>query len=241
MSEIERTRSRLRQHGLSYYLRQPKYIASYSGYLFRLLKERWSDRRVSMYIFEMPLETFRRSQLQSNQNVLKQCINSVEPMLEYARIRELEEPAWNGNYVLELERRFARGDFCFAMLMHGKVVSHIFVTQSYCDLGEVSYRLRLPQYSVGLYDVYTLFNYRGKGLYKTIFSYCVGECYNKGFQRALMWIVSDNIKSIMVHSILGMRRITLEVIMRQRWGLRWHQLRSLSIDSSELLKLSGDH
>jgi len=200
------------------------------------LKERWPKKFASIYVLEMDLSPFKSNPIETNDDIDSKCISPIAPLLEFIRIRELEEPAWNGNYRTEIENRFHRADLCFAASIEGIVVSLIFVTKYNCFLGEGLRGLELPRDTADLYDVYTVTGWRGKGLYKRVFSYCVEECYNLGFKQAWMWIFLYDIRSLTVHKKLDMRNIILEVIMHQRWVLRWHKTRSFKMDSGDLLK-----
>ena len=232
MEELKRLQTKIRENGLTHYLTKPRYIVSYGRYLLNTLKERWPEKSASIYVLEMSLEPREISSVISPKFI--DCIDSME---EYARIREIEEPSWNGNYIDELKRRFEKGDLCCALLDSSRVVSHIFVTHNYCNLGEVSYQLDLPESTVGFYDVYTLSSYREKGLYKTTFNYCVDRCYRDGFKNAWMWIPPNNFNSLVVHRKLGMQKIILEVSMHQRRGFRFHSFHRLKTPIDHLPEL----
>jgi len=222
MKEFKRLWNKIQENGLSHYLTHPMYIMNYSKYNLHMLRERWLKKSVLIYILAVKLEP-----RENNSDVYIQCINSVEPMKEYAHLREIEEPSWNGNYLAELKKRFDRGDLCIAVLENGKIVSHVFASHSHCDFGVFPYSLDLPKQVVGIYDAFTLSNYRGRGLYKAAFNYCVNICYQKGFKDAWGVISSSNVHSMMVNRSLGMQKI-IEVTMSQSWGLRRHTIRRLN-------------
>ncbi len=229
MKEFKRLWSKIQENGLSHYLTRPRYIVSYGQYILHTLRERWPKKSVSIYILVMKLKPRK-----NNSDIFTQCINSVEPMKEYAHLREIEEPSWNGNYFAELKKRFARGDLSVSVIEDSKTVSHLFVNHDYFEVGEFSYSINFPKHTVGFYDAFTLSNYRGRGLYKATFNYCINICYQKGFKDAWLGISSSNVHSMMVHRSLGMRKIILEVTMYQRWGLRWHIVRRLNTFVDEL-------
>ena len=228
MKEIKRLWSKIQENGLSYYLIRPRYIINYSKYILHTLRERWPKKFASIYILAIKLEPQR-----NNSDIYIQCINSVEPIKEYAHLREIEEPSWNGNYLAELKKRFARGDLSVSVIEDSKTVSHLFVNHDYFEVGEFSYSINFPKHTVGFYDAFTLSNYRGRGLYKATFNYCANICYQKGFKDAWLGISSSNVHSMMVHRSLGMQKI-IEVTMSQSWGLRRHTIRRLNSFIGEL-------
>ncbi len=229
MKEFKRLWIKIQENGLSHYLTHPRYIITYSKYILHLLRDRWPKKSDSIYILAMKLEPRR-----NNSDIYIQCINSIEPMKEYAHLREIEEPSWNGNYLAELKRRFARGDLSVSVIEDGKTVSHLFMNHDYFELGEFSCSLNFPKHTVGFYDAFTLSNYRGRGLYKAAFNYCVNICYQKGFKEAWLGIAPSNVHSLIVHRSLGMDKICLEVTMFQRWGFRRYAIRHLNTFIDEL-------
>ena len=244
MTEIERVKRLLRDRGPLHYIVRPRYIWTYGRYVLRTIRERWPERRCSIYVLEMPVLP-----MSAMPGIRVHYIDCVEPLLEFAHEREEEDEEWHGNsYIAELEQRFARGDRCFAAEQAGRIASILFTTSGPCPISEVSYVLSIPRHTLGLYDVYTLSRYRGKHLYYAVFRNCINACAVEGYRAVWMWILPENLVSLHVHDQLGLRHIILEVSTQQGWGIRRHEVRSLDMNIADLLEKrspeigsEGDH
>ena len=236
MGEVQRIRRLLRDRGLLHYIMRPRYIWTYGKYALHTIRERWPERRCSIYVLEMPV-----SPLEAMPGIRIHDIDCVEPLLEFAHEREAEDEEWHGkSYVAELEQRFARDDRCFAAEQEGRIASILFTTSGPCLISEVGYVLSLPERTPGLYDVYTLPRYRGKHLYSAVFRSCINACASEGYSAVWMWILPENLVSFRVHDQLGLRRIILEVSMHQRRGIRRHAVRQLDMNIEDLSQMRSN-
>jgi len=231
LKQLQKIQVRIREKGLLFYIIRPLYLWIFLKFIIRALRCRWSAIQEVIYILEMPLST------QSlNLSMPVYCINTVGSLLPFVLERAQENEGWKSeDYIEELKWRFGRGDRCFCLEQDGKIVSVMFVCEGSCYIDAVNYMLKIPKRVVGFYDVYTLPAFRGRHLYSVIFKSTVNSCLREGYHTAWMWIMPHNMVSLKVHRDLGMRHIFREITLCQRYGFRWHKIRTLDIDTGKLL------
>jgi hypothetical protein len=234
MREAKRIYHLLKERGLLYYMVRPRYFLTYVRYLAQIVSNRWPKKNMSMYVLEMPI-----SRQDVDPRIPVHCFSTVEPLLEFARRRELEEENWSGKYIKELERRFARGDKCFAAEEQGSIAAVLFRSGGPCPVSEINYEFVLPHKTLGLYDVYTLLPHRGRNLYSVVFRGCMNTCMSEGYNAVWMWIAPNNLISLKVHEHLGFQKIMFEVSMYQRWGIRRHEIHPLNRNIKDLPEMNS--
>ena len=213
-------------------LRHLKTLLRERGFLYLLggIERRWKPSEDIIYVLEMRLE----KRVVTSSSVVKMTTPDV--ILSFAHERELEDGEWErGKYVQEVIQRFKNGDWCFVAKKDMRIVSVIFVSRGPCYIAPVGYTLQIPDRTVGLYDIYTLLAYRGLHLYSAVFRKAVNSSLKEGYNAAWMWIMPHNVVSLKANEKLGLRHIFKGISLCQRWGFRWHKVRSLDIDVKELL------
>ncbi|MDP2923543.1 MAG: GNAT family N-acetyltransferase [Candidatus Omnitrophota bacterium] len=230
MSKIHRIKQLLQEEGVEF--RPPKLLSFFGIFLvfIKLFRRHIFLHKSTIYLLEMPL-MYR----DLNINMVAQRFTTIEPLLLFAREREIQDTQWHGrSYVSELKERFERGDQCFALESDKKIISVIFVSRKSCPIKAVDYILILPEKTVGLYDVYTVPLYRGQGLYTKLFFLCINACINSGYDRAWIWIMPHNRVSLAVHNKLGMNHVIRSISLCQIFGLKWHIIKALNMSITDL-------
>lgn len=90
------------------------------------------------------------------------------------------------------ERRFERGEICFAALHKGEVVSYCWLAQGEVGIEEMDLAVKTHPDEVYLYDAVTLKPWRGRGLYPALLGEMVAYASKGGFSRALIFVSSSN-------------------------------------------------
>ena len=231
MNEVTRLIAKVQENGLFYYLVRPQLAVRYGTRNIEKLIRRLPYRRELIYVVEIPLAT---ATLSSNIPTLR--IQSVPPLLEFAGIREREDPTCKGSYEAELERRFSRGDICFAALENDKIVAVQFLTFGQGYIGEIDYLFTFPEKACGSIDSYTLRQFRGRSFHEAthyaILSYLAGT----EFKSVYGWIPPWNKAAFKVHNKLGFKNIFFEITMKQRLGFRHHIIRELNTTVDEFFR-----
>lgn len=137
-------------------------------------------------------------------------------------------------------RRFMEGALCFVVKADGKVISCLFATVSDFHFPvhvhpHVEYHIPIDNGTVGIFDAYTLPEYRGIHAYSAAFSACMKYFTEAGFTRAWVVIAADDVRSLTVHQRLGMDRIVTLVKSVRFLGVTKHSVRSTDRPVEEVL------
>ncbi len=208
----------------------PQYAIRFGRNCLKKLLKGLATRHEVLYILEMPL-----SPPSILSNVCTVSIESAVSLIEFARLREIEEPDWGGGYFRELKERFSRGDLCFAVFSNGNIVSVAFVTFGQVYLREVDYYLTFPKKVCALFDSYTLAHYRRLGYYKAVQNSLLSHMAALGFEAVYLWVSASNKTAFEVHNSLGFKNIVQEIILDQRLGLKHRVVRECNISVDKFL------
>lgn len=201
-------------------------------YLLGTPIRRWPNLTDSIYLIEMPLAA--RFSIADLRVVKKRQWD--EEVEQFARKRQAEDDQWRGlDYVSEAQEHLAVNDWCYLGYKGEQPVGIIFASRGPCYIKPVRYRLQLPPDVVGLYDVYTVPAFRGRGFYTFLFNAALKDCVAQGFRQAWEWIMPHNEISLRVHERLGLNHVFRKITIRQRWGVRWHRFEDLDMSVQALL------
>lgn len=118
--------------------------------------------------------------------------------------RLLDAAAWSEQTNVEhvtdrslFQSRFDRGELIWTA--HGeddKIVSYCWVTTKPVEIGEINCAIRPRADEIYLYDAFTFAEYRGQNLYPAVMNRILEHSREAGLQRALIFVMSDNVASI---------------------------------------------
>lgn len=200
-------------------------------YLLGAPTRRWNNETDEIFLLEMLLKT--RVVRQPATVVKKWAWDEV--VAQFARQREVEDEEWRGrDYASAVGKYLRSGDWHYMLMDGDRGVGIVNASRGPCFISPVRHWVRLPEKVVGFYDVYTTPVHRGRGYYPALFNTAVNDCVTMGYQRAWMWIMPHNIRSLKVHNQLGMSHVFRRIVHRQRWGFRWHRFESLDTSAEEL-------
>ncbi len=92
-------------------------------------------------------------------------------------------------------RRFDRGEICFAAVHEGKIVSYLWLAHGEIGIEEINLAVSTLPNEVYLYDAFTLTPCRGKGLYPVVLKEALLYAGQNGFSRALIFVAVNNTAS----------------------------------------------
>ncbi len=118
---------------------------------------------------------------------------------------------------------FDQGNLCFVAEIDGQIVSCLWTSFHEVYLPDVKYLLRVTHDVVPLIDGFTLEEYRGGGIYKSLWNYCLEYFKNlEGFNKIYGFIMPINKSSLIVHEKLQLNKIILVIKYLRVFGFSFH-------------------
>lgn len=229
---IQSFKANLKRKGIKYLLQNPAEIYLLFPLIVRVLKNRMVKDLTEIFLLEMELEP-----REYDGNYEYVIGNNVNELVGFVNNRIKEDVTLLGfDYEENICLRMKKGDKYFVLKERDTIASILFVSFTRVFITPVAYELKMPPGYVGIYDVYTLQKYRGKGLYQNLFNFCVDSLFREGYKKAYLWLMKHNIPSVMVHNKLGMKTVVKIIMMKQRYGFRWKKVKKVNFDSIQLLE-----
>jgi len=230
--KLQKFKLSLKSKGIKYLLQNPSEIYLIFPLTLRVFKNRMKKDITEIFLLEMDL-----GPREYDKSYTYAVGNNANELMQFVKDRINEDETLSGfNYKENIYLRMEKGDKYFILKKNGVIASILFVSYSRTFISPVAYELKIPDGYVGIYDVYTLQEYRGKGLYQNLFNFCVDNLFKDGYRKAYLWLMKHNIPSIVVHNKLGMKTVVKVIIMKQKYGLRWKKVKEVSFNSNNLLK-----
>ena len=118
--------------------------------------------------------------------------------------KRLDAAAWaaqtNVEHVTDrylFQDRFDRGELVWtAHNDANKIMSYCWVTRQAVEIGEIGRAIHPRADEIYLYDAFTFADYRGQNLYPAVLRRILEHSREAGLQRALIFVMSDNVASI---------------------------------------------
>jgi hypothetical protein len=129
----------------------------------------------------------------------------------------------NKNYFFDsysevIANRLRKGISACVLLRNGKIVSILFTSIQNCMVEQVKYIYMPKENEIIITDIYTLIEYRKKGLYSLLLHHSINY-YNKiGKSTFVMWIMKQNRATIQAQLSLGFSEIFQTVSMFSWFG-----------------------
>lgn len=95
-----------------------------------------------------------------------------------------------------LQKRFSRGERCFAVLDNGKIVSYFWAQFGLKDFCKLHLEFNLHPNQVWMYNAITVKTARGRGLYPNIIRYMAKALIESGISEAFIDVDPNNISSM---------------------------------------------
>jgi GNAT superfamily N-acetyltransferase len=105
------------------------------------------------------------------------------------------------------DKRLNLGHLCFVAEKNGNIVHYTWVAFEEIHLKKLNRKLQMESDAAYIYDVYTLPEYRGRGISSTVYAKIFEYLLEKGFKRAYCLISSNNYPSLRVAEKTGLRNI----------------------------------
>ncbi|OGW16043.1 MAG: hypothetical protein A3G93_01895 [Nitrospinae bacterium RIFCSPLOWO2_12_FULL_45_22] len=93
------------------------------------------------------------------------------------------------------QSRFGRGEMIWIAVHQSHIAAYCWVAFSEAEVGEIDKVIKVKHEEFYLYDAFTLPDYRGKNLYPYILTYVCQYGKEKGYTRALIFVLRENIPS----------------------------------------------
>jgi GNAT superfamily N-acetyltransferase len=163
-------------------------------------------------------------------------VTDFNGFLNCAIKRRNEDPEIKDILFEILRKRFNKGDFALICSNSEKdPLSYLFICTDHAEFTPVGIRLRLPDHTFGMYDVYTFKNSRGKGYYAILFNHAIDYMMNLGFNSMWLWLMTHNSVSVKVHNKLGIENICKILTEKMTFGFIRRNVRDVKMLLTDLV------
>lgn len=189
--------------------------------------------KLEMFVFQLDLSN--HGEPKPMQQV--KMINNSEELLKFIENRAAEDKDCDKNlYYENIKNRFSNGDVCFAYIENEEIISVVFVTSKDHYISAINYLFKMPPKCVAFFDVYTLKAARGRGILRYIYNKAFYYLNSQGFERALIWFLSSNIKTLLAHKKVGFENAIKKIVLVQKFGIRKHRVEDVNLCIDDLIK-----
>lgn len=199
---------KIRQKGIKHYLK----------IILRIILNTITPKYSKILVFEILTKNYKLNK-ERNEVVVKIAKN-MDEMKNFIEKR--------GKLYLNFSKKlFEKGNLCFYGEIHQQIVSCVWTSFNEVDLVEVKYLIKVDKKTVPLIDGYTLPEYRGQGVYKAVWDYCIEYFQNnQNYERIFGFILPSNVRSLKVHKKLQLRNVILEITYLRILGSNFHFLKN---------------
>lgn len=185
---------------------------------FQHLKPRIKPGYQKLYIFEIILKE-KYPDIKLKEGMKIEIVKDVNELSEFSKRRG----DWYNEYAKDL---LDKGNLCFVMKVDGKIASCVWTSFKNVKFNDVQYDLKVTDNIAPLIDGYTLEEYRGMGIYRIIWNYCVNYLIDmQKFDRIYGGVLNCNKRSLKVHDKLNLNKVIMEVILIKGLGFRFHVIK----------------
>lgn len=123
------------------------------------------------------------------------------------------------SYTKEIAHRLHKGMSACALLLNGKIVSMFFTSKQDYLVDQVNYIYTPENNEILITDIYTLIEYRKKGLYSLLLQHAINYYKEIGINTFVMWIMKHNRATIKAQLKVGFKEIFQTVQMFSWLGI----------------------
>lgn len=171
------------------------------------------------------LNVFEQSISISFENEKPDIAVDVRPFKTYEEIEDLvaQREKWYPSWV---RKQFSGGNICFGAIYDGKIVCCLWTSFDQVHLPNVEYVLKVDRDTIPLIDGWTASEYRGKGIYKHVWSECLRYFRRDGkYQKVWGFIRPTNERSLSVHEKMELSKVIMTIFLVKVFGIRFHKIR----------------
>ncbi|MCB9274503.1 MAG: GNAT family N-acetyltransferase [Lewinellaceae bacterium] len=215
-------------------LKKPYFLIYLPALLLHALKNRWRSPEDVLYLTETELSVSH--QLMSRylpEGYTIEWAWALPGIELLARQRAAEEHTGDA-YLRKLASRFEQGDYALVLYGEGAPLAYLFISERRANFEQAHTQIKLPAGCFACYDVYTLTDCRGRGLYASLLAAAFQNMGNKGFKKMWLWVMEQNQLSVQVHFRLGIGHVVKVVSERYRAGFRLRSIKEVDYSLSEL-------
>jgi|WetSurMetagenome_2_1015567.scaffolds.fasta_scaffold311461_2 GNAT superfamily N-acetyltransferase len=184
------------------------------------LTSRLKSTKTVLYLTETDLDGLLKiPQKQILPNLLFHRVTDFNEFMNCAMKRRNEDPELRDILLEIVKQRFNKGDFALICSDYKKdPLSYLFICTDSAEFTPVGINLRLPDFTFGMYDVYTFKDSRGKGYYSFLFYHAVDYMMKQGYNSMWLWLMAHNSVSVKVHNKLGIDNISKILTEKMNYG-----------------------
>ncbi len=105
-----------------------------------------------------------------------------------------------------IERRFKKGDRCFAAEIDGRVAHYTWVSFGEEYLPSIEKRIKVRENEAYIYNVYTVPSFRREGLFSYVLGQILRRLHDSSYKRLWVSVLSNNISSQTAFEKLGFKK-----------------------------------
>lgn len=139
------------------------------------------------------------------------AVRQSTDFLDFARVRGFDTDKSQDKQNSLYLQRLKRGDECWMLYKHGVPKSYLWTSTGLISVDTVAYKLQLDESTFAIYDVYTVESERRKGHYEAILINLFSHMRDRGYSRAVLWVMRHNVSAIRTHIHYGFERVVMEI------------------------------
>jgi RimJ/RimL family protein N-acetyltransferase len=188
-----------------------------------------------LFVFEILLSEYKS--IGGMDNIVLKVVRDIDEIMPFIRKRE----EWYLNHSRDL---LMKGNLCFVGEVDNQVACCVWTSYNEVYLSEIKYRLKVDKNIVPLIDGYTLPQYRGLGIYKAVWDYCIKYFQAQpGYEKIYGFIASSNKRSLKVHKKLRLENIVIIITYLRILGIKFYfikkrlKIKSKKVSSKQVVKM----
>lgn len=179
--------------------------------LFKKVRNRIRYQQLRVFVLECAIDStmeyYKTKPSYENDLAIRQSTN----FQDFAKVRGLDTDKSQSKQNSLYLRRLKRGDECWILYKHGVPISSLWTSTGLISVDTVAYKLQLDESTFAIYDVYTVESERRKGHYEALLINLFWHMRDRGFSRAVLWVMSHNVSAIRTHIHYGFERVVMEI------------------------------
>ncbi len=198
----------------------PKCCFFFILFVARALILRLTPHITEMFFIQQSSNKLTLKPLIEVQNYTFKKINYInEEIIEYIRTRYNNDGIPEIQYYKEIDDRFKEGHYAYVLFYNNKIICVFFATNKSMLIKDINYTYYPSSSEIIIYDIYTIKEERGKGLYIILLNYFLNELKSINLLLVTMWIMKHNKATINAQIRGGFENTFQKVICFTWFGL----------------------